>query len=198
MSHTRRAVLISAVILGGVAACSWNLVAQDTPPAKPIRVAEALERPVSLPFREDTTLAAVAEKLNGMLGRRVVLDRAAMGRKGLKDDDTIKIDLPEGVRLSTGLKLLLDQVEMTYKVVPEDNLLILTDSEGAAEPLGQVLGEIKSLHRDVHDIQDTVEEIRAVLGLDEGGAELRKPTIIEEMPPGEKPQDRPKKGRPGV
>src|SRR5262249_26394737 len=87
-----------------------------------------------------------------------------------------------GVRLKTGLKLLLDQVRLTYRVVPEDNLLVLTDRDGADDPLNRLLAEMKELHRDVHDVQDALDEVRAVLGLDDEGARMRKPTIIEQMP----------------
>ena len=93
---------------------------------------------------------------------------------------------------------LLDQVGLTFQVVPEDNLLILTDSPGSADLIDRVLTEIKALHHDVHDLQDAIDEITAALMPDEeaGGARMRKPTIIEEVPgekkPGEKPEPPPK------
>ncbi len=81
----------------------------------------------------------------------------------MKPDDPVQLQL-EGVRLKTGLKLLLDQVGLTYQVVPEDNLLILTDTQGSADPIDRVLSEIKALHRDLHDVQDAIDEIRGALG----------------------------------
>ena len=133
--------------------------------------------------RAPTSLADVCEHLRQTLKAPVVLDRAALDRQELKPEDPVQLQL-EGVRLKMGLKLLLDQVGLTFQVVPEDNLLILTDSQGSADPIDRVLTEIKALHRDVHDLQDAVDEIRRSLGVDaEGGAEMRKPTIIEEMPP---------------
>ncbi len=140
----------------------------------------------------------MAKHLGRSLNAPVAIDRAALDRLGLKVNDDVQLEL-KGVRLKTGLKLLLDQLDLTYKVVPEDNLLIFTDAAGSADPNDAVLTELKSLHRDLHDVQDAVDDIRAAMGLDEeGGARLRKPTIIEEMPPagaGEhekaKPKDHP-------
>ncbi len=59
------------------------------------------------------------------LNAPVVLDLAALGRQNVRKDDDRGLDL-KGVRLKTGLKLLLDQVDLNYRVVPGDNLLILT------------------------------------------------------------------------
>ena len=43
----------------------------------------------------------------------MVVDLAAIERLDLKPEDTVKLEL-KGVRLKTGLKLLLDQVGLTY------------------------------------------------------------------------------------
>src|SRR5205823_5802410 len=99
-------------------------------------------------------------------------------------------------------KLLLDQVGLTYRVVAEDNLLVLTDRQGADDPVNRVLSELKELHRDVHDVQDALDEVRTALGLDDDGPKVRKPTIIEEMPadqpapkgPAASPSPRPRPG----
>jgi hypothetical protein len=98
----------------------------------------------------------------------------------------------EGVRLKTGLKLLLDQVGLTFQVIPEDNLLILTDIQGSTDPIDHILTEVKALHRDVHALQDAMDDILWSLGFDteEGGAKMRKPTIIEEVPGEEKPGEK--------
>jgi hypothetical protein len=147
----------------------------------PVSIQDALERPFILPFGTPTRLEDVCAHLRRILHAPVVLDRAALQRQDVRADDTIELEL-HGVRLKTGLKLLLDQVGLTYRVEPGDNLLIVTDDEGADDPLHRVLAELKALHRDLHDVQDSVEEIRATLGLDEGGPKMRKPTIIEELP----------------
>ncbi len=169
----------------------------DRPGPDMVSVQDALLRPFSFPFAAPTSLADVCEHLHQALKAPVVLDRAALGRLELKPEDPVQLQL-EGVRLKVGLKLLLDQVGLTFQVVPEDNLLILTDSPGSADPIDRVLTEIKALHHDVHDLQDALDEITAALTPDEdgGGARMRKPTIIEEVPgekkPGEKTEPPPK------
>ena len=116
----------------------------------------------------------------------MVLDLAALDRLELKPEDAVELEL-KGVRLKTGLKLLLDQVELTYRLIPEDNLLILTDDEGAEEPLDKVWSELNLLHRDVHDIQLMVEYLydlsSSEADMKQGGEpRLEQPTIVEEMP----------------
>jgi hypothetical protein len=177
------------------------------PPA--FSVQDALQRPFTFPFEVPTTLTDVCQYLRKELRAPVVLDIAALERQELRADDQVQLQL-EGVRLKTGLKLLLDQVGLTYQVVAEDNLLILTDTHGSTEPLERLVSEVQALHRDIHDLQDAVDDLTKALGLgeDQGGAKVRKPTIIEELPgetkPGEKTQppgsgttDRPR-SRPGA
>ncbi len=145
-------------------------------------VQDALLKPYPFRFARPTPLADVAQQLSRELGLPVVLDLAALGRLDVKPEDTVKLEL-RGVRLKTGLKLLLDQVGLTYKVVAEDNLLILTDKQGSEDPIERVMAEIHELHRDIHDIQDALDEVRELTGLSGAeGARVRKPTIIEEMP----------------
>jgi hypothetical protein len=133
-----------------------------------ISVQEALLHPFDMPFDEDTTLAEVAEHLERALNAPVVLDLGALERQNLTPDHTIRLQL-KGVRLKTALKLLLDQVGLTYKVIPEDNLLLLTDAHESDDRYLQILNELKSLHRDVHALQDSVDDI-----LDPEGAEPKQ------------------------
>lgn len=197
-SHVLRLRLV--VALGAAAAAivlgtQWGLRAQDDPHASPksvkreepagqgVSVHEALQRPFVMPFQQPTTLNDVCRHLRMMLKAPVVLDLAALDRLHVTNEDTVQLDLHDGVRLKTGLKLLLDQVGLTYRVVPEDNLLILTDRIGSEDPLDRIESELRELHRDLHDVQDAVDEIRVALGVDEGdGMKLRQPTIIDEMP----------------
>jgi hypothetical protein len=169
----------------------------------PLSVQDALQHPFAFTFAEPTSLEDVCQVLRRSLMAPVVLDLAALDRLELTPEDTVQLQL-EGVRLKTGLKLLLDQVDMTFQVVPEDNLLILTDTKGSEDPIDHILSELKALHRDVHSLQDTVEDIQWLLGGQEGegGAMMRKPTIIEEVPgdqkPGETPQKPPAGAGPGA
>lgn len=198
MKRLRLVLALGATALGIVLSAHWGLRAQDDRIARKVEspatkhgddagqgvsVQEALQRPFVMPFEQPTTLNDVCRHLRMMLKVPVVLDLAGLQRMQLTKEDTVQLDLHDGVRLRTGLKLLLDQVGLTYRVVPEDNLLIVTDRLGAEDPLDRIEGELRELHRDLHDVQDAVEEIRDALGVDEGdGMKMRKPTIIEEMP----------------
>lgn len=170
------------------------------PTAPTPSILDLLERPFPFRYGSPTRIDMVRSQLQKALKVPVVLDRAAMDRQDVRADDTVELEL-EGVRLRTGLKLLLSQVGLTYRVIAEDNLLLLTDEEGADDPLRRIFAEIKALHRDLHEVRDSVDEIRASLGLDEG-ARMRKPTIIEEQPelPDGKAEPAPPKtrARPGV
>jgi hypothetical protein len=145
-------------------------------------VQDALLLPFDFPFDKPTPLQEVARHLAATLHAPVVIDRAAIDRQGLKEDDDVQLRLG-GVRLKTGLKLLLDQLDLTYHVVPEDNLLIITDAVGSENPIDGVATQLKSLHRDLHAVQDAVDDLRAALGAGDTGGRMRKPTIIEEIVP---------------
>jgi hypothetical protein len=196
MKGLRIGLVVASVAVGAVVTTHLTIKAQEdrrgprdvskamprveTTKAPSASVLDALERPFSFTFGEPTRLDEVCRRLGQALNAPVVLDLAALDRQDLRAEDTVELAL-EGVRLKTGLKLLLDQVGLSYKVIPEDNLLILTDPRGSDDPLAQVVTELKSLHRDVHDIQDAIDEILDKLDVQEG-ATMRKPTIIEEMP----------------
>jgi hypothetical protein len=155
---------------------------------------EALLRPFRFPFSRPTSLAKVCAQLKESLKAAVVLDIAALDRKSVEPETTVQLEL-DGVRLKTGLKLLLDQVGLTYRIVAEDNLMIITDQEGSDDPAEKVWAELKAIHRDLHEVQDAVDEMRESLGIEGGGPRVRKPTMIEEMPEiiDEKPQKGPEK-----
>ncbi|MGP0067479.1 MAG: hypothetical protein ACLQGP_28275 [Isosphaeraceae bacterium] len=157
------------------------------PPQAEIRsstatVHDLLVRPYHFTFSRPTSLLQVCSQLKQTLKVPVVLDIAALGRQDVEPEDTVQLEL-EGVRLKTGLKLLLDQVGLTYHVVTEDNLLIITDREGSEEPLDRVWSELQAMHREIHDVQDAIDELTEYLAAEKGdGPRMRKPTIIEEMP----------------
>ena len=150
---------------------------------------DALLRPYHFPFSRPTSLAQVCAHLKETLKAPVVLDLAALDRKSAEPDDTVQLEL-DGVRLKTGLKLLLDQVGLTFRVVPEDNLMIITDQEGAEDPAERIWSELRALHRDLHAVQDAVDELADYVGVEGAeGPHVRQPTIIEEIPEdaGDKP-----------
>jgi hypothetical protein len=152
--------------------------------ASPATLQEALLRTYRFPFARPTPLSEVCNHLKRTLHAPVVIDLAALERQHVEPDDQVQLEL-EGVRLKTGLKLLFDQVGLTYRVEPEDNLLIITDQEGSQDPVERIWAELRALHRDLHDVQDSVSELRGLFGDEQQiGPQVRKPTIIEEMPEG--------------
>jgi hypothetical protein len=152
-------------------------------------VQDVLLRPYRFSFSRPTPLSQVCVHLRQTLKVPVVLDLAALGRQDVEPEDTVQLEL-DGVRLKTGLKLLLDQVGLTYHVVAEDNLLIITDRNGSEDPLDRIWTELHALHRDLHDVQDAVDDLTDAIGGEAGeGPRVRKPTIIEEIP--EKDRDKP-------
>lgn len=194
MTFTRPAlrplcIWLSIVIIGS---SGWVLLGQE-PAAKRanrvpeaaattvLRIEEALSKPFTFPFGQETSLDSVAKYLQKKLGAQVVLDRAALKRVDIEPEDHVVLDLKD-VRLKTGLKLLLDQVGLTYKVVAEDNLLIFTDERGAEDPTSRIMSELKELHRDIHHLQDAFDDLNLRLVPAEENPAFHKPTIIEEIP----------------
>jgi len=187
-------VLALIVVFAGLA--RWRVVAQEegkvpkgrnpSPPATKVEpmpeadstlpsghhevsVQDALLLPFDLPFGRETTLEEVAKHLQRNLHAQVVLDVGALERQDLTASDTVKLQL-RGVRLKTALKLLLGQVGLTYRVIPEDNLLILTDAQESDDRYAHILDELKALHRDVHSLQDSVDELLEDTGVEKKGA----------------------------
>ena len=111
-------------------------------------IQDALLRPYHFPFSKPTPLFQVCAHLKETLKAAVVLDLAALGRQDVEPEDPVQLEL-DGVRLKTGLKLLLDQVGLTYRVVAEDNLMIITDREGSDDPDDRIWSELRALHRDL-------------------------------------------------
>jgi hypothetical protein len=182
MRFVRWGLVVVAISGGVLASARWTLLAQERaargqarakgeagagPRAAAVSLQDALVRPFDLPFDQETSLEEVRQYLGKALGAQVILDRAALDRQELVPEDTIQIDL-KGVRLKVGLQLLLDQVGLTYRLVPEDNLLILTDPEGSDDTNKRILADIKALHREVHDLQDTIDDLRDLVEEDLG------------------------------
>jgi len=183
MRFARGGLMAIAVVAGLFATVRWSLQAQDravrgqanpradqdkaTTRSASTSVQEALLKPMDLPFAEETSLEEVRQYLGKTLGGPVVLDRSALDRLELTPESTIQLEL-KGVRLKVGLKLLLDQVGLSYRVVPEDNLLILTDPEGSDDPDVRTLAEIKAVHREIHDLQDALDDLRDLVEEDLG------------------------------
>jgi len=178
MARLRTVIAVGLGVLALSTASAWSIPAQPSgePPPVPaagkVSVQDALARPFDFAFARPTRIDEVATALGKTLGAQVVLDRAAMARLDVRPDDTVQLEL-KGVRLRTGLRLLLDQLDMTYRVEADDNLLVLTDPTGAGDPFNRVLSEIEALHKDVHSLQDAVEALKTAMGVEPEGEKLR-------------------------
>lgn len=188
----QRNALIGLTLATAIAGGLWVLTASIRPsvnaavdqrPDPTSKLGDLLDRKLAVPFPRETPMVEVAAHLARELGIRVILDPAALARLDLRPEDPITLDLAGAVRLRTALPLLLDQLGLTYRFVAEDDLLILTDARGAGDPLGQVLDELRDLHRDVHDLQDAVEELYDVLEGTDLVPNSRKPWTLREPIP---------------
>ncbi|HEY2159281.1 MAG TPA: hypothetical protein VGH33_26885, partial [Isosphaeraceae bacterium] len=164
VSRPALALAMTAATLGGfwLATYGPSHAQEGQPPRNPGHIADAMLQPLRLPFNEGKSLEEVAAYLRKELKANVILDLAALDRHQLKPTHHVRIDL-DGVRLKTGLKLLLDQVGLTTRVIPEDNLLIITDKSEADEPIDRLMEEVRAVHREMHALQDDVREIRDIL-----------------------------------
>ena len=182
----------------GTAKSDETLKAATDPPSSTIE--HAMGQAYRLPFGKPTSLEVVRAHLMKTLNAPVVLDLAALERQGLTAEDTVQLEL-DRVRLKTSLQLLLDQVGLTYRIVASDNLLVITDKEGSDDPLAKIWAEIRELHRDIHELQDSVDDLTDLLAPEGGDFRMHRPTIIEEIPgprePGEKTEPEEGGRRPG-
>ena len=208
------AMSVAVALLAGTWLATQNYsIAQEPggPRIRPTRsnpIADILLLPVKLPFGKGSTLEEVVIYLRNETKTNVVLDLAALARLRITPASIVQLEL-EDVRLKTGLKLLLDQVGLTIKLVHEDNLLIITDHRESEEPIERVLEEIKALHRDLHTLQDEVRQLRDMISVpveEDPAPKARNPTIIEEIPAGvdrhktqpKNKSEKSKNARPGV
>ncbi len=119
------------------------------PSAAEQRVLDALARPVSLEFVEKP-LAAVAASIDGMLDHQISiqLDNRALEDAGVGSDTPITRTV-SNVTLKVGLKLLLDDLDLTYVV--QDGVLLVTTVDVAETP--------DRLSTRVYPVGDLVNEV---------------------------------------
>lgn len=169
-----RVVAGIAALVVAVGTAGWGLRAQVSPrrpglaasppqaravPKGSVAAIEAMLRPATLPFQDPTPLVDVVAHLKTILGVPVVLDRAALDRNELTPDSTVSLERLDGVRLRTALKLLLEPVGLRAHVLAEDNIVLITDAAGSDDPTDRVLAELKALHKEMHDLQDAVDDV---------------------------------------
>ena len=117
--------------------------------------------------------------------RRVAyaVEQARVGQKTDFDKLTLDIETdgsidPKGA-LREAAEVLIQQ------------LAIFTDARGSGDTARQILDEIRDFHRDLHELQDVVDEMYDAL-MPADGPTIRKPTMIEpEPPPPDEARERP-------
>lgn len=85
------------------------------------QIEQTLAKPVTFDFA-DSTLSDVMDFLRDFTGQNIVLDRPALEEEGVSADTTVSLKLT-GVSLRSALRLVLDQVNLTY-VIRDDVLLV--------------------------------------------------------------------------
>src|SRR5690349_14563098 len=111
MRGMRSSLIVGVAAVVGLASARLTLPAQDAAdpavarakggPGEPqaagagtsASVSDALERPFPIPFGQPTRLDEVCRHLGRALRAPVVLDRAALDRLDLQDDDTVQLEL---------------------------------------------------------------------------------------------------------
>jgi hypothetical protein len=102
------------------------------------RIWEALDRPVPLPFPDETPLEDVLKSIQaatcGPDGKRIPIYVDPIGLQEAEKTmtSTVYIDL-EGVPIKTSLRLCLKQLDLVYSI--RDGLLLITSAESAGTPV---------------------------------------------------------------
>src|SRR5262249_5994045 len=118
------------------------------------KIREALREPTALEFFE-TPLSDVVDYLKDLHGIEVQLDLKALGDEGIAMETPVTLKM-KGVSLKTGLRTMLDRIDLTY-VIRDEVLMITTPSRAADE-----------LTTRVYPVADIVTPVRPVLGMPGG------------------------------
>jgi hypothetical protein len=105
---------------------NWPQAEEPAPGAAEARIRAALEEPCELDFAEQP-LTDVIDKLQQQHEIQIQLDRKALTDAGVGSDAPITRTLKE-INLRTGLKLLLDELDLTF-VIRNEVLLITSKTE---------------------------------------------------------------------
>ncbi|WP_145274516.1 hypothetical protein [Tautonia plasticadhaerens] len=132
-----------------------------------VRITGLLDRPITMPFDSDTPLGdaleyirqATAEAEGGMeQGIPIYVDEIGLQDAEQSLQSPIRISL-EGIPLKTTLRLMLDQLDLVYEVLPE-GLLLITSKESensAADPMLLLLDEVRALRAEVRELKGLIE-----------------------------------------
>jgi len=95
--------------------------AAPTKDIKPLDIKSKLKQPVTFDFT-DSTLGDVVDFLRDFTGVNIVLDTPALKAAGVTGDTTVNMKLKD-VTLKAALRLMLDQIGVTY-VVRDESIVI--------------------------------------------------------------------------
>ncbi|MEW4490613.1 sigma-70 family RNA polymerase sigma factor [Thalassoglobus sp. JC818] len=123
------------------------------------RILELLDETTSLEF-PGSPLSDVTTFLSEHYNIPVYIDERALSEEGLTVDDEVSIDI-KNVPLSTGLKLMLKPLELTYLV--KDELLYITTKYSAEEEYVTRVYDVRSLN--VHDPETLADVLLNTVGV---------------------------------
>ena len=108
---------------------------------KTLEIESKLHKPVVFDFT-DSTLSDVVDFLRDFTGVNIVLDKPALEEQGISDDTTVNMKLA-GVSLKAALRLILDQIDLTYLI--KDDVILITST-------ARVTGELQTRVYPVADL----------------------------------------------
>lgn len=123
------ALLAAALICRAAAAEDWTAPSFPAPSEAEQKIYAALEQPAEVAFIE-TPLADAAADLEKQYGFEIVLDTPVLDAVGIGSDTPITRSL-KGIPLSSALRLLLGDLDLTYVV--HDDVLLITTANAARE-----------------------------------------------------------------
>jgi hypothetical protein len=149
------------------------------PSASETRILAALEEPTKLEFHE-TPLGTVASFLSDKHTIPVQLDSRALEDVGISNDTPLNCDA-ENIKLRSGLRLLLRDMDLTYLI--QDEVLLITTKDKAEGPDGMItrtypVGDLVGPSGDFDTLVDVITS--AVWGTT--WEEVGGPGVISEMP----------------
>lgn len=133
---------------------------------KAAQIAALLERPISIPFDTDTPLGdaleyvrqATANVEGGMEGGiPIYADEIGLQDAEQSLQSPIRMNL-DGVPLKTTLRLMLEQLDLVYEILPE-GLLVVTSKQSRSsyiDPTLLLLDEVRALRAEVEGLKDLI------------------------------------------
>jgi type II secretory pathway component GspD/PulD (secretin) len=119
------------------------------------RIVDALEKPVTWNFTE-LSLREVVHSVRKETGINVILDRTGLEVVSVDDNTPITLQVKE-LRLGAALRLLLRPLSLCYQI--RDDVLLITDEEGAARELMLRVYPVTDLMAKEDDAEPLIEAL---------------------------------------